>query len=773
MLALVTLVAACTGADERFVTDAHRDLSMGAASASTWIAQSRSGGPADPVAAIAVGYLERLRLGLGSPFRLTELALNDPRLDGATQTRLAWALLARTAERRAYAIEPIVLDRIGTALASRQEAGRYHLDLMDGAIRHSSDPLTGELAVRLAYALAAAEGHVSAGGLDVAARVAALIRDRELAHHDVANLLDAAADQREDALAVLVRWRAERRFAVEAPPMAPLSDDAERRSMEIAPRLARVVRDIGRGGPRTPLSPLDGESRSLLGPRTALALRASADSLDAPPITPIALAVRLHRSDLVDSPWLDAPARAQREVFLGHADSEERFTAQLALLHRTPGRDPGPAFVALDAAVGMRAYSQEPVWQPGTDGPAARELQERHGLASITFDDDVRPAWRPYLRRVLDLALIDMKRVLPSLDLRGLHVVFGDRARPEATLAMHDPRRRTLTLPPATAAGTLAHEIAHDLDWQIALRRYRVRGDYASDRAMRAGQDRLAERVQVLAGAAVASPAGDRASAHAKRPAEVFARSIDWFVAASLAAQGRTNGYLSSIQDEILTGYGTARPPDMTGAAGHALISILDEVAPVYPRTREWFVRHYGPGRTLTPWDLVRRMLEVPVALDRRSDSDTTTAPIGIRLPGAAATRFAAIERARSGGLAAVDQWLCRSLGAPFHPASESARRAFVIEAARARARALALTTARGVAGRDGERSVAGRLDGVAGPFTAGADSSTSAMLDLIVERAREAGSASLGPALRIDVAVAPAHCALAPLASPFRATRP
>src|SRR5690606_26354018 len=109
--------------------------------------------------------------------------------------------------------------------------------------------------------------------------------------------------------------------------------------------------------------------------------------------------------------------------------------------------------------------------------------------------------------------------------------------------------------PPGSSAGTVAHEIAHDLDWQVALRRYRVRGDYASDRASRGGTDRLAARVRDLSQSAALNVGDDRAGAHARRPAENFARAVDWFVSASLASQGRTNGYLSSVQDHVLTGY--------------------------------------------------------------------------------------------------------------------------------------------------------------------------------------------------------------------------
>src|SRR3954468_19271275 len=62
---------------------------------------------------ISLGYLERLRIGLGSPFRLVDEALNDPRLDSATGSRVAWALLARLRRGDAYVIDPQVLDGSG------------------------------------------------------------------------------------------------------------------------------------------------------------------------------------------------------------------------------------------------------------------------------------------------------------------------------------------------------------------------------------------------------------------------------------------------------------------------------------------------------------------------------------------------------------------------------------------------------------------------------------------------------------------------------------
>ena len=766
---LIAIATACDGVGgPRLVPDVRREINAAENAAQEWIATARTESAMDAPTAIAAGYMERLRLGFGSPFRLAEMAMVDPRLPEPIRRQVAWAVIARTISRQAYVVDPAVLDRIGAGpLGIRPGIGQFHLDLIEGAIRQSSDPRGGELAVRLGYALAAAEGAVTQRGIELSTRVAALIRDRELAQRDAARLVERAGDTGSGTLGMMVRWRIDREFLVEQPSMTPISPEAELTAIQLAPRLARVIHDLTQNGGPTVANNTRTAS-SILGRDAAEMLRAAADSLDAPPQTPVALAARLHRNELVESAWLDSDEKLRREIFLQAATSEERFVAEHSLLTRRSAWDNGPALAALAAAVGLRAYNQEPVWFPGMEGPSTRELQERYGLASVTFDEEVRPAWRPYYRRMLDLAFTDLRTVLPSLDLRGLHVRFGDRTRPDATLAMHDPRRRTLTLPPLTSAGTLAHEIAHDLDWQIALRRYRVRGDYASDRAARSGSDRFARRVQVLAGASIDSKSeGSTSSDHARRPAEIFARSIDWFVAVSLAAQNRSNGYLSSVQDDILTGYGTVRPPDITGNAGNALIAILDEVAPVYPRTREWYVNRYGLNRSLTPYELVRRMVEVEAP-------DLSAEAAGVQVPATGAARFDAIEEARSVGFAAIDQWLCRAPGATFQPRFEAARRSLVLEAARARARGVAIDLARNVAGRDGARWVARRLFDAPGPFGADPDSIVAATLSTIVDLAREAGTAPMPSAVpRIDVVSPPTHCALAPLGSPFMAVAP
>jgi hypothetical protein len=755
----VAVLAACGPASQPGIgPDVRRELDRGTDAAAAWITRARNPGSIDEATAIATGYLERLRLGLGSPFRLIEIALNDTRLPDTVRTRLAWAMLARTRARSTYQIDPVALDRIGLHHRSAAPgSGRLHLDLIDGAIRQSTDPRSGELAVRLAYMLAAAAGDLGSAAPDVAARAAALIRDRELARTDVIRLLREASDSSVNPLELLARWRTERRFDVEHPPMEALTSESELNAMQYAPLLANALRELAARDPSVVQSQAQPRTATLLGRIAARRLEAVADSNGFPPATPIAISVLLHTDELIESPWIARPEKQQRQHFVDNAVGEESFVAGLAQLRRGSVYDAAPAVIALAAAVAMRSSAQEVVWLPGLGGPSVRELQERYGLASVTFGDDVPAAWRPYFRRLIDSALSDLRLVLPALDLHGLNVHFTDTGRQEATLALHDPRKRRLVLPPLTGAGTLAHEIAHDLDWQIALHRYRVRGDYASDRAVRmATSDRFSARLQDLADNSFElSLEPDRAS-HANRPAEIFARNMDWFVAASLAAQGRIDGYLSSVQDDMLTGYGSVRPPDISGNAGNALVSILDDVAPLYPETREWFVKHYGRARSLTPYDLMRRVLE-------SSPADAGTDLAMSAWPGEA--RFESIERARDAGFAAIDAWVCNTPGATFFREYEATRRVLVLTAAKARARGVALQLIRSVGGRTAEEWSARRLDGPRGAFDDSPDDVTLAAITPIIERARQAGTAELpSTAIRIDLQSPPANCATGPL---------
>ena len=712
LLAGAWALSGCTRAPESGVgTNVRGQLAEGREATSQWNAAARRDATPDAETAIALGYLERLRLGLGSPFRLVDFALRDPRLADTTRTRLAWALLGRIAAGQAYEIDPITMEGASEPAGGRRARGNEHVRLIQAAIRESSDPRAGELAVRLGYALAAAEGVLTPHTPRVAARVAALTRDRELARADARALLDSARVSGTDALVLLRQLRAKRAFRVEAPALAPMPNTVERQALELAPRLAGALRELTlRNRSDDGLLPA---RASLITPRTALVLLGAADSLGMPPLAPVTVAARGYYQELLSASGIGEEELVRRRAF-SHASSEEELVARHALLTRVHPLDGAPALAMLWAAAGLRPLAQEEVWFPGQGGPSNRELMERFGLGGVSFAETVPAAWRPYYRRMLEIAIADMQLVLPALDVRGLRVHFDPAPRQEGTLALHDPQKRRLILPPTSAVGTIAHEIAHDLDWQVALRRYHVRGDYATDRATRTARSRasdpLALRLQDLyAGVTLPAGASERTAAHARRPAEVFARNIDWFVTAALASQGRMNGYLSSVQDELLTGYGTVRPPELSGTAGDALIRILDVVAPVYPDTRSWFLTHYGTGRGLRSYDLARRVLEAEVPATRNEPFAPERWQLGER------SAFASVVSARDAGLRAVDDWTCRAPGGAYDEQLEAARRRIVLEAANARARGVALDRVRQLGDAEADRWLVRELYGA--PF--------------------------------------------------------
>ena len=182
LLPLLLVFAAC-GGDQRadLGPNVKHELSAGAAYAARLLVAGHTGVP-DDQSVIALGYLERLRLGLGSPFRLADYALHDPRLGDDVRRPLAWAILGRTLNGDAYRIDPAALDCVGASEAGyRPGIGRYHLQMIEAAIAEAADPRAGELAVRLAYTLAAGEGSVWRGAPRVVAQAAALARDRALA----------------------------------------------------------------------------------------------------------------------------------------------------------------------------------------------------------------------------------------------------------------------------------------------------------------------------------------------------------------------------------------------------------------------------------------------------------------------------------------------------------------------------------------------------------------------------------------------------------------
>ncbi len=727
LLAAATLTACGPVQSAPFGRDAGAELDGGRRYAAALVSQTRVS--ASPAQAIQLGYLERARMGLGSPFRLMEYALEDPRLAKPEREALAWALMAGALDGTGYRVDPRTLSVDGDP-----ESGARQLELIEGAIGSAADPDAGELALRLAFGMAAAEGTVPATLPLRAAHATALLRDRVVSRKDARHLLEVAeGDSAPDPLKLLTVWRVNRRFRVESPTILPVSADAEREAIALAPRLLEGIRSI-HDRPRVgPLNPApEPRQRSLLSAAAAERLsELSADS-GGPPETPVVVAL---------APFDPAATGRPREGgpdgrFFARALNEEELAAEYAVLSHRTLPSPGERLAVMSAAVAMRAYGQERPWFPGFGGPTDRDLEDRFGLASVSFPDGVPAPWRPYYRRMLESALSDLQRVMPSLDVRGLKVRFEARPGSPGTLAVHDPRTRTVYLPAATAAGTIAHEVAHDLDWQTALRRYRVRGDYATDRAVRLADGRFARALDGLTTASLAPGVDTRSlQSHATRPAEVFARSVDWFVAVSLAREGRINGYLSSVQDDYLTGYGTVRPPDVTGRAGQALITLLDNVAPVYSETRRWFLQSYGRMRSPTAYDLARRVLEAPLPDPSGGSADALPPVPGILLdqeltgvlappdsapaPGPPAPMLARmasvvvqldrLESVRDSVLASVEG---RCAVTDYGDGTLDARRRVVADVASARARGLVVSLAAQLLGPAGGRWAEGTLEG-------------------------------------------------------------
>jgi len=265
--------------------------------------------------------------------------------------------------------------------------------------------------------------------------------------------------------------------------------------------------------------------------------------------------------------------------------------------------------------VALRTLAQSAPWFPGDDGPDVTDLTSEFGLADVTFSRAVPAAWQPYYLRELRDGLREMQEVLPSLTVRGLRVQFSADAMRDSALAMHNPRTRSLELSIMTSGGTIAHELAHDLDWQAARRLYAGGAGYSTDRAMREQRGPLASSVRGLADARILRTAGGLLPPPpmADRPAELFARGADWFVASTLASRGRTNGFLTAVQDVALSGY-AAGPPTAVGSAGaSALVSAIEQMTYLPDSTQEAFAAQWADPENVDPLVLVRRVLETPM----------------------------------------------------------------------------------------------------------------------------------------------------------------
>jgi hypothetical protein len=577
--------------------------------------------------AVAAGYLERLRLGLGSPFRLIDYVLADAALTDSTRRLLAYAVLQRTLDGDTYHAPPEALSLAAAAQPQLPiDLAMRHVALIDSVVAKASDPRGGELTIREAYRLAASAGSVGRRAPWLGTQTAALARDRSLARTDVVRLLATARRNRMDPIGLIPVWRLERRFAVERPVMDALRPDVERNALSDVGRVVRELDSLAALERRSLTDTVRSEPVRARGLSEAAARRLAAIAVvrAAPPQAPITVAVtstvRPTRL-VVGTPAASQPPRDEVARFTERAVNDEALAAEYALFQ---SRNPGaaqPSLAVLWAAVSLRAYGQERVWFPGDGGPTVVDLKSRFGLASVSFDADVPTAWRPYYLRMLGSALSDLQRVLPAFAARGLGVHFGESPMHDAALAMHDPATRTVFFPVATSAGVIAHELAHDLDWQSARTRYGLRGTYSTDRAVRQYRDRLAASMLELSDAGPGESSLGTEGARvipSARPTEVFARNVDWFVSAVLARDGRMNGYLSAAQDGVLTGYGAVAAPEVSRDGAQAMIRALDEMTLISPTTRTWFADTHGRGRTVPFAELTRRVLDVPLTSEDR-----------------------------------------------------------------------------------------------------------------------------------------------------------
>jgi hypothetical protein len=635
---------------------------------------------------IALGYLERARLGIGSPFRLIAYVQRDERLSPASRELLSYALLRVTLQERGYQVDPAVLEVLRMInVPTRTSVGEHHLELITRTIADAPSALSGERAARMGYLLAGTERTVETSPEPIISYAAAVIADRRRAREDATELLRMAAQLRVDPLELLEDWRRELRFRVEQPALVAVTANDEISETVRGTQVARSLRVLaqrlsapaGRGYPPRYGAP----SGSWLPPGAAERLHRLAMEHDYPAQAPVAVAVMINREALVNRPGLTRAQRAQRNRFVETAINEETLVAGVGAMQRTgAGAGARVPLTALQAAVFMRGWNQEEPWLPGDPAPSSRDLENRYGLASFTFDPAVPEGWRPYYRRMVGRALADVQRVLPTATLRGLNVRVGGTGNRDAALALHDPRTRTLIIPPTSGAGTIAHEIAHDLDWQLARKRYGRRGTYATDLVVaRREGDRLAMSMAGLHAAFARDPADGAISAHDTRAAEVFARGMDWLIAASLASEGRTGGYTTSFQDAAIPGYGTARSPQIDGNAVPSLLGILEQIAPVPAEQRQWATEVHGPGRTLTTKELVR----VLGASAREGEPFE---------------RFAALETARTRALEGLGAASCRMTPSPETRRQVTARQRAIRSAVAAVARGIVIDGVRAVA---------------------------------------------------------------------------
>lgn len=553
----------------------------------------------DSTRAIVLGYLERARLGLGSPFRLIEQSIRDPRLSDSMRLDVAWTLVGRVLDNRVYEIDARALDLLGPP-----GAGAGHLELIEDVLEGADEPRVAEASIRLAYGLASANGTTGLNSTAVVIEVAAQVRDRVLAGRDMRRAIPRADADGIDLIDEIIQLRATRDLGVEQPLLIPLTVSQREAAIDATPALLRRIESLAE-----PRAPARTRATTLLDKNALLALARIGARF--PPLGATRVITSGRAATLRSDSTLDREAVA----ILGRSTNEESLVAAYAYADMiSGGRSASLARLMVTAGVAIRAQAQDRVWFPGDPTPSIGSVVGRFGLKSITFDRSIPAAWRPFYATMISSSLEDFGRVMAGYAPTGLSFHVSANALPDSALAMHDPSTHTIRLSSMTPSGTLAHELAHDVDWQAARRLFARSGGYATDRSVRERPIRLSSAMRGLTTARVAGRMLSRQSA---RPAEVFARSMDWFVADALAGSGRTNGYLTAIEDPLLAGFATNTGDAASLDAATALVRSLAEMTYVPDSVGAAYVARWEALDRLDPSTIFLRVMDAPIITRR------------------------------------------------------------------------------------------------------------------------------------------------------------
>ena len=542
-------------------------------------ARSRTARDGSVERAVALGYAERARLGLGNATRLADLATRDQRMSFSLRTRLADALMLEAERGRAPDVQALV-------------AASGELSGLSAVTRMVARDPAGLVQVRAALLLGASAHAIPRDRARLGIFVASLERDRVAAQHDATALRGEAQHHGADPLALLASRRAAGTLSSEQPEVEG------RATLSALGPMADVVDSLSVNGPGATSAPL----QMRLGEADAALLLESARRL--PPQPAVVVTQRT---------WEIAGAARSIDEIAARTPNEEAMVARWALGGELDART---VRFDLELASALRPWAQEPAMLPGEAGPSSDSLRASWGLAAVRFDASIPERWRPWYRAQLDRSLRDFVRVFPDARFAGLTVNFRAHAISDSALALHDPRTRSLELPIATASGALAHELMHDLDWQLARRRSgSVASGYASDAGSASG-GRLSAALRAAGVEPASAPLAGAVTQPRARPAEALARGGDWLVATVLARVGVSDAMLSGVQDALVLGHAGAVPGLGRGGTS-LLVESVDALAHLPRLTREVMLREASDRGAASPLLALRSALQRPI--DRRS----------------------------------------------------------------------------------------------------------------------------------------------------------